>query len=519
MPEGGLKLVVEAADDAALDRRLGLSVSPSVRTSPATAVALGMLAFAFVWLAHLNYASLVPPTDDLEQLTWSRSLEWGYYKHPPLPTWLLWPALRVFGWSAWTVYLAGAATTLAAFWIFWRLLVRLRGESYALVALLAAACISYYNGRLYYYNHNVVLLVANAACAALTWQAFATQRLRWWVALGLAVGLGALAKYQVAVTAASILVFATHQRAWQHRTHRRGIVLAALVAGLLFAPHLAWLRTHGFAPLHYAVESSLGANLGPLARIVDTLNWLLDQLLNRALPAWLLLGLAAWLARRAPAAGEFPMRQGTQGSAARALLLSWGAVPLLFMPIVGLFAGADLQKHWGTPFLHFAVPAVLELAPRRWRLPASRAPLLTAFVAVQGLLLVSSHLTSPLGPQAMRDSHWRHFDARRAARAIGDAARDQLGGPIRVVSGPAAIAGALALEWPESPLVLIDGRLDRSPWIDESLLRACGWVQLIDAGAPQAATPVGSALPGWRWLVVPPEGAVATSTCRPVSRR
>src|SRR5256885_10565865 len=24
--------------------------------------------------------------DNLEQLTWVHSLEWGYYKHPPLPT-------------------------------------------------------------------------------------------------------------------------------------------------------------------------------------------------------------------------------------------------------------------------------------------------------------------------------------------------------------------------------------------------------------------------------------------------
>lgn len=140
------------------------------------------------------------------------TLEWGYYKHPPLPTWLLWLPV-IFGWSAGAVYAMGAATTLAALGIYWRLLARPRGEGHTFVALLAAACITYYNGRLNYYNHNVVLLLASTACAALAWQAFATRRLRWWAALGLALGMGALPKYQVAVTLCSGLAFAAHQRA------------------------------------------------------------------------------------------------------------------------------------------------------------------------------------------------------------------------------------------------------------------------------------------------------------------
>ena len=39
--------------------------------------------------------------DHFEQFGWAQSLEWGYHKHPPLPTWLLGMAVRVFGQHPW----------------------------------------------------------------------------------------------------------------------------------------------------------------------------------------------------------------------------------------------------------------------------------------------------------------------------------------------------------------------------------------------------------------------------------
>jgi hypothetical protein len=114
-------------------------------------------------------------------------------------------------------------------------------------------------------------------------------------------------------------------------------------------------------------------------------------------------------------------------------------------------------------------------------------------------LLLVSHLSSPMGLTALRRDQWQRFDARTAADSIGAPAREQLGGPIRFVSGPPAVAAALALQWPEAARVLIDGRLDRSPWIDEAQLRACGRVELVAPGSSAEGTPVGPALPDWQW--------------------
>ena len=479
---------------------------------PGLWLTLGLLLFTAVWVTHLTLTSLSPPADNIEQLNWVHSLDWGYYKHPPLPTWLLWLPARWFGANAWTSYALGTAINLATLGVLWRLLAQLRGARFATIALLAILCISYYNAGLNQYNHNTLLAFWSAASAALCWKAVTSARMRWWTALGLALGLGMLTKYQIVVTIASVFVFWLSQRGWRDPRQRLGLMLAALIALLMFIPHLQWLRTQDFAPIRYATESSLGAHLSPLARMVGISNWLLDQLLNRALPAWILLGILIYRQRKADAlrgatAPTIPARQ----RAGRALLLSWGLVPLLFMPLMGLATGSLLQMRWGTPFLLFAIPAVMELCASRvaWPRMGMRGAL-KAFVAIQLLLLLLSHLTSPFGPPAMRDRHWRAFDSSALARLVEAPARAALsGGPICVVSGPGKVAGALALRLTDHPLVLIDGRYETSPWVSADLVRRCGLLQLQQGAPLPGGTPVGALFPDLWWRVIRPVDAAA----------
>ena len=496
-------------------------VRQRARGRPGLWVTLGLLMFAAVWLAHLSRTSLSPPTDNIEQLTWVHSLEWGYYKHPPLPTWLFWVPVRLFGASAWTSYAAGAACTLASVGLLWRLLSQLRGMRYATLALLAVLCITYYNGRLYYYNHNTVLMLFATASASLCWTAFKTGRLRWWATLGVALGLGALAKYQIAVTITSVLVFWLWQRGWRDARHRLGLLLAALIALLMFVPHLEWLRSHDFGPIRYAMQTSLGVHLGALARWADAAHWLVDQLLNRALPAWLLLAAARYGSLRSAPPTASTSTPRTVDDASRALLLSWGVVPLLFMPLVGVAAGADLQLHWGTPFLLFAVPAAMELlgAHVRWS-HVMPSPTAKAFAVIQALLLLLSHLTSPRGPEVLRDHGWRTFDASALAARLEPLAHEALaGGTICVVSGPAEPAGALALRLADHPLVLIDGRYDRSPWVSADRVHRCGMLELQQGTALPGGRSVGSAFPGLSWRVLPPAAVLVGGSWQQTRKR
>ncbi|MDQ2778619.1 MAG: glycosyltransferase family 39 protein [Pseudomonadota bacterium] len=480
---------------------------------PGRVVGWCLLAFAAVWLVDLNATSLSPPTDNIEQLTWVHAIAWGYYKHPPLPTWLIWLPVRLFGDTAAVSYVAGATCTLLSLALMWNLLHRLRGPRYAAVALMAALCITYYNGRLYFYNHETVLMLFVAASASLYWQAHSTGRTKWWLALGAAVGLGALAKYQMAVAATCIVVFWWWQGSWRVLQRRRGLLLAALVALLVFAPHIAWLRLHDFGPIHYASASSLGADHPWGQRWLDSTNWLASQLLNRGLPAWLLLAFASRGRRRSQRSaqpGASPHAGIEPGS--RSFLIVWGIVPLLFVPVMGLLVGAHLQKHWGTPFLMLAVPAVMELSASvvDWQRVAPRS-LVGVFLVLQLLLLAETQLTAPSGPAVLRDPGWRSFDSQALAQAVESPARRALGGRICLVSGPPEAAGALALRLQDRPLVLIDGQLDRSPWVDPLLPERCGVLRLRD-GAPSAGwIPLGAAFPQLSWQIVEPGRTLDTN--------
>ena len=472
-------------------------------------VVLGMIAFAAPWLWLLERSTLAPPTDNIEQLTWVRSLEWGYYKHPPLPTWLLWPFVQALGWSAWTTYVLGALCTLGGFFIYWRMLRGMRGGAYALVALLAGLCVTFYNGRLHFYNHEIPLITFVAGAAAACWRAWQTRKIVWWVALGLCLGLGALSKYQAAVAALCVFVFWLSQRGWRDPMQVFGLQVAALTALAVFFPHLYWLIEHNFEPLGYAMSSSLGADLSWGARSREVGRWWGDQILNRALPAWALLA-ALWLVTRRlrPAAPQVAASD-VAPDAARALLLAFGLVPLLFVSMMALVSGAHVQLHWGTPYLLFVVPAALELAGGgAWtrRVPPRAA--LVAFLVVQAALMLRMALVAPTGGAiARKPDDWRYFDSRALAEALHAPAMRALGGPVRLVSGPPAEAGALALRLPERPLVLIKGEPRFSPWVPADLASRCGALELKRAPArPEGFEPVAAEFRNLYWRVRRPDG-------------
>ncbi|MGJ7530854.1 ArnT family glycosyltransferase [Variovorax sp. GB1P17] len=477
------------------------------------ALALGLLLFCGIWLLAMSLSGENLPKDNVEQLTWVHSLEWGYYKHPPLPTWLLWPLVQVFGHVPWVTYVAAALCTLLSMGLLWFLVARLRGRRHATLALLAVLCITYYNGRIHFYNHNTVLMPFAVGSALFCWMAFSTGRLRWWFALGVCIGLGALAKYQIAVAAVCVFVFWMLQGGWRSPTHRLGLALSAFVSLAIFSPHLYWLSQNDFGPVRYAMTSSLGVRLSWVERFPVSAHWLADQVLNRALPALMLLLLVRVAAGRS---AEWSRAGRSSAGACDApgstsLIFCFGFLPLAVPCAMAMLAGTEPHLQWGTPFLLLAVPALMELASggqrgRCWSLVPLRVSL-TAFVAIQALLLLVLHVhcLSATGPdEAARQNKWRDVDLQSLADAVANDARRALAGPIRIVSGPPAEAGALSLLLEEHPLVLIDGRYDISPWVSKPLVDACGALEISAYRTLPDQRPIGANPPKFYWRIQPP---------------
>lgn len=145
-------------------------------------------------------------------------------------------------------------------WLPWALLRSLRGAPYATLATLAALCITFYNGRLYYFNHNVVLTLW-VACAVMV-TGVPRRRSAPGCCWGLVSGLGLLTKYQFVLALATIGLWWLHLRGWRHPIHRQGALWAAVCALAVCAPHFHWLQTQGWMPFAYARSASLRVRPG-----------------------------------------------------------------------------------------------------------------------------------------------------------------------------------------------------------------------------------------------------------------
>ena len=478
-PDGTGGAPARPASPAVRDSAAPLPARPCANAHFPAAMAW-MAVWAVAWISVLSALQFTPPTDSVEQLIWVRSIEWGYHKHPPLPTMMIWPLVQLFGIQEWVVSVAGALVISGALVITWRLVRELAGNHFAALAMLGSLSITYYSGRTNFYNHNTVLLLFVAAAAWFCWRAFADRSPRAWLALGLMLGLGALAKYQVALAALCVIAFWLVQRGWRDPLHLRGLLSAAAVATVVVSPHLWWLVAHDFLPLRYASHTSLGAAMACAQRTAHALLWLADQC-NRLSPALLLAAGLLWKTRSSagrPAAREPGPPLPVVRADARAFLFIWGLLPLMTIVLIGLATGADLQFQWGTAFMSFTCAALMLLLPiSRWH-RIERRDATTGFLAVQILLFAMTWVMSPMSGLGLSKSKSAGFRSEHFAARIGPPARTVLGAPVMIVGGSSRIASAIALRLPERPLVLLEGDLVASPWLSVAQIERHGvlWV-------------------------------------------
>jgi len=424
-----------------------------------------LLPILVLWSVLPLLLQTVPHADNVEQLNWAHSLEWGYLKHPPLPTWLLHGAEGIFGPSALLTYALAMGCVGASLLILWRCARRLLDPGSALVVLLLSSLDYYLMGRGSFLNHNTVMLpfVAASAWAVLR----ILQGAGWtsWLLLGLAQALGMLTKYQMAVIILANALALLSMGAWRQKNFARNATIACVATLLPLAPHAIWLQQHDFSSFSYAGHSLL-ADLPLGKRLQHTVGFLLQQV-GRLAPAALGLGFALLLARAYRGTGTGNQRaQASDGGALRAVAIL-ALVPLGTVLALCLFAGVAPQNHWGASTT-LLLPFFAVVCLRAGRRPPLRATLL-ATIALQGAAVAWNVVAAERAPG------FHHIFAARplAAQALATW-QSKVPGPLAIVIGPDWEAGALALELPSHPAVIASGDRAQSPWVSDDALRRCG---------------------------------------------
>lgn len=321
---------------------------------------LGVTLLRLLWLAG-NPIDLYP--DEAQYWLWSRVPAFGYVTKPPLLAWLIAVTSAVFGEDEFGIRVASPllhfATGFAVYGIA-RRLYDARVACWAAVVYITLPAVSLSAAII---STDVPLLL----CWAVALYAFIRARAepeaasarRWWIVIGLASGLGLLAKYAMAYWLISAFLFLGLFR--EERRHLKALLGATALGLVIYLPNFWWNAAHGFASYeHTKANADLS---GPLFHPKAFFEFFSSQF---GVFGPILFGALIIMAI------VFPRSLAEK----RARLLAFFALPTLAMMLVVSFL-SRAQPNWAAPT--YVSATILVVA---WLLERTRAVLLAGSVGL-----------------------------------------------------------------------------------------------------------------------------------------
>lgn len=219
-------------------------------------IALGVTAFRIFYL-FINHRDL--DIEEAQYWTWSRHLALGYHSKPPMISWIIHFSTWLFGNSEWAIRIFSPIT-------------------YLFSAMLLYGCgkILYHHAIGFWSGISVLLLpgvtysatiISTDPLLLLFWclalYAFIQAcwrrggRLQWWSLCGIAIGLGLLSKYTMAVFFLCAGLYFICSLENPHLLKKAGPYIAILLAFLTFLPNAIWNTQHHNAALHHVIEHNI----------------------------------------------------------------------------------------------------------------------------------------------------------------------------------------------------------------------------------------------------------------------
>lgn len=198
-------------------------------------------------------AGLLPlSADEAYYWLWSKRLAAGYYDHPPMIAWAIRAGTSLFGDTALGVRFAGIVLSLPASWFVWQsaALILKDARRAALAALLFNLTLMV-SVQLLAATPDMPSLVASAAFVYFLARVQAGGDGRWWLAVGIAAGLGLLSKYSALFLGFGTLIWLVVDARARKWLATPWPYLGAALALLIVAPHLYWQAQHHWMTLAF----------------------------------------------------------------------------------------------------------------------------------------------------------------------------------------------------------------------------------------------------------------------------
>jgi 4-amino-4-deoxy-L-arabinose transferase-like glycosyltransferase len=290
-------------------------------------------------LLRIALAAVLPLTpQEAYYWLWSRELAWSYFDHPPLASYSIALTTALLGSTSFGIKMAAVVWSLGLNVVWARLILDLgsnrRQLLWSLLALNLVGIIEAYGVVI---APDAPLLFAWGATLWATWRAVATGNGRWWLAAGIFLGLGLLAKYPAVLLAPAIALFLLASKRQRHWLGRPEPYLGLLLAAVVFAPVIMWNAQHDWASFAFqTTQRATGMGRWQPRYLLQ----MIGTQLVAATPYLLVIAVLAWIA------GLRDWR-GLLRDDGRLLLMAAATVPLVLFTLTSL--RSMVKPNWLAP--------------------------------------------------------------------------------------------------------------------------------------------------------------------------
>jgi 4-amino-4-deoxy-L-arabinose transferase-like glycosyltransferase len=202
---------------------------------------------------RLVFAGMAPLSfDESLYWLWSKHIVGGYLDHPPVNPFLIRIGTTLFGNTEFGVRAIGVLLALPASWAIWRSGAILFNDD-----RVGATAALYFNLTILMAAGSALATPDNALVVSIAFLMLTLVKLQetgrgeWWLAVGVAFGVGMLSKYTTVFFSVSILAWVLivpQQRKWLLTPWPW---ISGLIALAVFSPTLIWNAEHDWASYHY----------------------------------------------------------------------------------------------------------------------------------------------------------------------------------------------------------------------------------------------------------------------------
>lgn len=417
-------------------------------------IALQLLVWGFI-LPSFHTAL---PLDVAELMTLSGEGVIANYKHPNLPGLLLDLFIGFTG-QVKVVYLLSQLSIVVAYVSIYLLSKAFIGQQKALIATVLTSSIFYYHWPTPEFNHNVLQIPLWSLTTLFAWRALASQKLSYWLFLGLTAGALVWTKYSSGILLLWIFIWLLSTSVGRRSFKGSGPWLTGLLFLILILPQLLYLADSGFLPIRYASDRASSGD------VTDSLSFLGAQLADH-LFFIILLVVAGLIGRGA-------LIKKSQRRFDKTLFLGLVIVaPIITVALLPVIAGLGLKPMWGAPMFNFSGLVVLYFAGGRLNdvryLRVMKAALVLLLMI--GVLYAVQHsYRATMSDKPMR-TLWPQAEIAEELRA---AYLLETGSPLKIVAATDWLGGLIASSGEDQLRVRIDADAVKSPWItDKNVLES-----------------------------------------------